>query len=56
MKIYVSLILEDDASVEDIKKYLNENEKIDFTDVDFVQLGKRCDVPWVMILQKILMD
>lgn len=50
--IPVSLILEDDASVEDIKKYLNENEKIDFTDVDFVQLGKRCDVPWVPDITK----
>ena len=45
--IDVALILEDDADVYDVKSYLNLNQQIDTDFYDFIQLGKRCNKPWV---------
>jgi hypothetical protein len=45
--IDVALILEDDADVDDVKSYLNLNKQIDTDSYDFIQLGKRCNKPWV---------
>ena len=45
--IDVALILEDDADVNDVKTYLNLNQQIDTDFYDFIQLGKRCNKPWV---------
>ena len=45
--IDVALIMEDDADVGDVKSYLNKNNLIDTDSYDFIQLGKRCNKPWV---------
>lgn len=45
--IDVALIMEDDADVDDVKSYLSKNNLIDTDSYDFIQLGKRCNEPWV---------